>query len=255
MNIDNNNKIPCTEILCDTRTIAEVQSETVSPTGYYGPLIAQIPVLVSKNKVQIHVEANINLKCSLTAIRNCTRDVFITQCKLLDLNNQKNGKLYLNGYVRESIEYAATNYIRDMKSSGDIRYTVVKIPFECTAKISYYTAPTIKTKNRFVNIALSAMCNTPENRCNASTAQNLECYVTASGYGSANMFCELDEVIILELGEQCETALSEKKTPDKHTFAEHIIISITFTLAQWQWVNIPKFPTYPTYNGQYKSLR
>jgi hypothetical protein len=252
MNIGNSNKIPCTETVCESRTITEVQSESVQPTGRYGPLIAQIPVLVSKNKVDIHVEVNFNLEFSMTAIRNCTRDVSITQCKLLDLGNQKNGKLYLNGYIRENIEYAAANAIKYRNNSGEIRYKVVKVPFECTAKIDYYTAPTVKAKNRFINIGLSAIGKIPENPYDAATTQNLEFYCPGSGYRSANMFCELDEVNILESHDLRETALSENKTADKRsfdTFAEYIVISITFTLAQWQWVNIPR---HSVYNGQYQ---
>ena len=244
MNIDNSNEIPYAKALCDSRTITEVQSESVQPTCHDVPFIARIPVLVSKNKVHINVKVNVNLDYFVTAIRNCTRDVFITQCKLLDLDNQKNGKLYLNGYLRENIEYAAANTIRDRRYSGEIRYKVVKIPFECTTKIEYYSAPTIKAKNRFINIALSAIGNTPDDAYNAAAAQKLESHSSKPGYGSANMFCELNEVNIQESDDLCETTLSDKKTAGNHTsdtFSEYIVISITFTIAQWQWVNIPRF--------------
>ena len=244
MNIDNGNEIPCTKALCDSRTITEVQSESVQPTSHDGPLIARIPVLVSKNKVHINVKVNVNLEYSATAIRNCTRDVFITQCKLLDLDNRKNGKLYLNGYLRENIEYAAANNVRDRRYSGEIRYKVVKIPFDCTTKIEYYSAPTLKAKNCFINIALSAINNVPENQYDAAAALNLESHSSKPGYGSANMFCELNEVNIRESGDLCGTALSGKITADNRTsdtFAEYNVISITFTIAQWQWVNIPRY--------------
>lgn len=254
MNMDNSNKFPCTKTLCDSRTITEVQSESIQPTCHDGPFIARIPVLVSKNKVHINVEVNVSLGSFVTAIRNCTRDVFITQCKLLDLDNQKNGKLYLNGFLRENIEYAAANSIRDRRSSVEICYKVFKFPFECTAKIDYYSAPTLKTKNRFINIALSAMGSIPENPYDAAKTQNLESYSSRPGYGSANMFCELEEVNILESADLCESALSDNKIAGNHasgTFAEYIVISITFTIAQWQWVNIPRYTAgigrYPQY--------
>jgi len=47
----------CKEFKVETRTITEVQSEPIYPTGRCGPVLARIPVVISQSKVHIDIES------------------------------------------------------------------------------------------------------------------------------------------------------------------------------------------------------
>ncbi|MFZ5989608.1 MAG: hypothetical protein ACOYWZ_21125 [Bacillota bacterium] len=235
MNTGCNDKDLFAQTLCEARTITEIQSESIWPAGRYGPLVARIPVIISQTKVHINIESKVDLDHSVLAIRNCSRNVFLTQCKLLDIGDKKHGKVHLNGYISESIEYAASNCIKDTKLGADIRYKTVKVPFECATKIEYCSRPVLKTPNQFISVRL------PET----------EKAVGDLFLSRERMFCELEEVSVAE-SDKIRVYTSLKNTgSDDHvpdTLIEYMIISVTFTLLQWQSVSISR-PS--PYNAQY----
>jgi len=79
MNTESNKK----DTKIESKTIAEVQSESIMPSGRYGPLVARIPVIISQSKVHVSVNSEICLDHKVIDIRNCTRSVFLTHCTLL----------------------------------------------------------------------------------------------------------------------------------------------------------------------------
>lgn len=231
MNPGNNDKGLRHEPLCEARTITEVQSESICPAGRLGPLVARIPVIISQTKVHINIESKVSLDHSVVAIRNCSRNVYLTHCKLLDLGNKKQGKIYLNGYISENIEYAAANSVRNRRTSAEVRYKTVKIPFECATKIEYCTRPVFKTPNEFINVGLPEMEKTLE-----------DTYLSGE-----RMFCELEEVSIREADDLMENPLPEENSMDEPAFdtlTEYMVVSITFTLLQWQAISISRNSPY-----------
>lgn len=224
MNTGSKNKDPRVE----TKTITESQSEPIWLSGRYGPLIARIPVIISQSKIHINIKSEVYLDRFVVDIRNYSRKVFLTQCKLLDLGNKRQGKIHLNGHINESIEYASQNNTSDKSlNSADICYKTFKVPFECAAKIEYSTRPMFKTANQFISVSLPEMVNETEN-LNLSRER---------------FFGELDDVTICESDILRENTLSEDNDNDNQIFdalVEYMIVSITFTLLQWQQVSIPR---------------
>ncbi len=216
-----------TEKFCEARTIVESQSESIRPLGRNGPFIASIPIVISQTKLHINVETKVSLERPAIAIRNCKRDVYISHCKLLDLGNKRYGKIYINGYIRENIEYATEECIKNQEVHGNLRYITVKIPFDCTARIDYFTPPTIEVSNRFIPVDLVGVHRDSHDAYCVNTSEKL--------------FCDLGKVDILEAN-----ITEERIAHSINTLNEQIIIFITFTLLQNQMVNIPRY-TY--YNG------
>lgn len=227
----------CKEFKVETRTITEVQSEPIYPTGRCGPVLARIPVVISQSKVHIDIESRVCFDHSVFDIYSHSRNIYLTQCKLLDMGNKRYGKIYLNGYVSENIAYAAycmkgREYGNKKSTSADMLYKTLKVPFECVAKIEYCTSPVFKTSNGFIPVALPDKENSPED----------------SYFSGERLFCELDEASI------CESNVERKKLFSRinagedsfDTLTEYLVLSITFTLLQWQQVRIPGyFPNNP----------
>lgn len=182
------------EFKVETRTITEVQSEPVYPTGRCGPVLARIPVVVSQSKVHIGIESKVCFDHSVLEIYSNSRKVYLTQCKLLNTGNKRYGKIYLNGYVSENIAYATyclkdREYGNKKNTSADVLYKALKVPFECVTKIEYCTFPVFKTSNGFITVALPDKENIPED----------------SYFSGERFFCELDEASI------CESNVERKK--------------------------------------------
>lgn len=206
------------DIRVEAKTITEVQSESLIPSGRYGPLVARIPVIISQSKVHISINTEISLEHRAVDIRNCTRTVILTQCSLLDMGDKKHGKLYLAGYINENIEYMAFQSIDD-SSSSKLCFKTIRIPFEVATKIDYCTRPFFLTSNRFISVGLSSSLN------QSATKENL--------------LCQLDDFEICE-ADIIKRNLSSEDSNTFDTLTEYLVVYITFTLLQWQQVCIPR---------------
>lgn len=202
----------------ESKTITEVQSESIIPLGRYGPLVARIPVIITQSKVHISINTEISLDHEAIDIRNCTRTVSLSQCSLLDLGDKRHGKVYLNGYINENIEYATFQSLAD-SSTSKLCFKAVRIPFEFSAKIDYCTRPTTLTSNRLVPVNLSL-----------SSDQSLS---------KEGFMCQLDEAEICE-ADIIKKSLIPKNNNSFDTLTEYLVVYITFTLLQWQQVSIPR---------------
>jgi len=217
MNIKKDKKI-------ESKTIAEVQSESIIPSGRYGPLVARIPVILSQAKVNVSISSEICLDHKATNIINRTRSVFLTQCSLLDIGDKRHGKVHLNGYINESIEYTACQCV-DNNSPSELYFKTIKIPFEFATKIDYCTRPTFLTPNKFISVNVSSLLN--------------------QAFAGTNLLCQLDNTQISE-----SDIISKNICPTDSkaytSLTECLVVSITFSLLQWQQVSIPRFFPYNT---------
>ena len=240
------------EKFCESKIITESQSETIKPVGRSGPFIARMPVVISQSRVHIHVESRIKLDQPVADIRNCKRDVYLTGCKLLDAGNKRSGKIYLDGYIKEGLEYAAIADVSEERIRGDVRHLTVKVPFECTAKVEYYLPPAIKGAAGLLSVELLETGRGTEEsffaRC-GERAAGLPCGIKRA----ERLYCEVEEAQVAEMDIIKARTFFGKDGVDERMFdavIEQLSISVTFTLLQNQLVNIPKI--YP-YNGQYYS--
>ena len=98
----------------------------------YRPII-KVPALLAETTIQIVLEANIPLDPPAVEIKRVSKDVFITQCKLVPSEfgkeicpgvfTVKRAKLFIEGYIRKDIEYSTAN------CNGVIRDRIATVSF------------------------------------------------------------------------------------------------------------------------------
>ncbi|HUW65624.1 MAG TPA: hypothetical protein VMW83_13220 [Spirochaetia bacterium] len=115
---------------------------TVAPTvvNTTAPVVGKIPVVLQEITVQIDVLANITLDERAIEIKRVKNRLKLVQCRLL----QPTGKLFLRGFVRQNIEYAAEpKEVTPTTACGDILDCIVDIPFECLTDITTFINPPV----------------------------------------------------------------------------------------------------------------
>jgi len=76
--------------------------------------------------IQVDVESVIQLEEPALEIKRVKKNLFITQCKLIDTGfdyeckGKRTGKLFLSGYVRKNIEYATADCINEGKGGVSV---------------------------------------------------------------------------------------------------------------------------------------
>lgn len=238
------------EKFCEAKTIIESESETLKPMGRSGPLLVRMLVALSQTRVHIHIESRIQLDQAAVDIRNCKRNAYLTRCKLFDAGNKRNGKIYLNGYIKESLEYASIAEDNEGRIKGNMRYMTIKIPFECAAKIEYYIPPSIRKEAGLMPVELLGAVGRSDETSPVQW-EDKTCSLPQGVSNADRIYCEVEDVRIVEADMMKFGKNSEKNQFYEHTFdsvVEQLSVSITFTLLQKQLVNFPK---YSSYSGQY----
>src|SRR5690242_9830723 len=91
----------CKAGIIKSQTLPEVFSEALTPKGNERPVVGKIPVVLAEPVVQVDVESVIQLEEPAFEIKRIKKNVFVTQCKLIDTGCGKTGKLFLSGFVRK----------------------------------------------------------------------------------------------------------------------------------------------------------
>lgn len=227
-------------------TLSECSNTPVTPYGISGPFVGKIPVVLAEPVVQIVVEANIDLKEPVLEIKRIKKNLFINQCKLIDLGNGVTGKLFLAGFVRKNIEFATICDINEKFDAinGDIKHSTFKIPFQCATEVRYVVPPQITFSDRtkelsfFIDNCDEKECGKEINIGRFPCEQSFE----HSELFNEKVFCELEEVKIFEDDIHDGSKPLDCKLPSERTFdkiTEKMVILIRVKLLQKQQVNIP----------------
>ena len=181
-------------------TLAECSNMPLNPSGINGPIVGKIPVVIAEPIVQVVVEAQIELEEPAIEIKRIKKNLFINQCKLIDLGGNT-GKLFLGGFVRKNIEFATVKCVSEENKSisGDIRHTTVNVPFNCVTQIHFVSSPNTrfcegpKEASLFFDTMKDDTCG--ESIMGSSPCeqnfQHTECF-------NERVFCELEDVKFFE---------------------------------------------------------
>ncbi|MBJ8031361.1 Uracil permease [Bacillus cereus group sp. N21] len=100
----------------EENSFSESGVEKSSPTTS----IVKIPVVLAERTIQVVVEANISLDPLAIEIKRVLKNVFLTHCKLVPVaftsvpgtnyRRVTRAKLFVEGYIRNNIEYVADQY-------------------------------------------------------------------------------------------------------------------------------------------------
>ncbi len=112
-----------------------VSSETLPPAENYrwwgGDF--KIPRVLSEFIVQIDSESKIRLNEPAYEIKRIEKEVFLTQCRYIPPTS----KVFLEGYIRKNIEYAAKSCTKGHSIAGTIKDTTVHVPFKAYTKVDF----------------------------------------------------------------------------------------------------------------------
>lgn len=229
-----------------SKTLTECSNYELTPGGIQGPVVVKIPVVIAEPVIQIDVEADINLEEPVLEIKRIKKNVFITQCRLIDTECNKVGKLFISGFVRKNIEYATADAVcvPNKSISGDIKHTTVNVPFTCVTKVHYVTPPQINYQENPKESAFFTDMIKGEDFCGQKISGRYPCEQNFEHFEVFNerVYCELEEVKIFEddihKGSKCfEDSLQNERTFD--SIIEKMVIYIRLKLLQLQQVSIP----------------
>lgn len=113
----------------NTYESSEAFCDNYTPMGKAGALVIQVPVVLSSLKISIPLYRKININQNCRNLKTCYNKVFLSKLQL----NSKN-QLFLNGYIRKSL-----NYYADFNNNPRIN---IKIPFNKKVTIKFDQIPT-----------------------------------------------------------------------------------------------------------------
>lgn len=244
----------CKSGVIKSETLPECPSQLFPPTGCHGPLVGKIPVVIAEPVVQIDVESVIQLEEPALEIKRIKKNLFITQCKLIDTSckYEKAGKLFLSGFVRKNIEYATVDCTSTHADgvSGKIRHTTVNVPFTCVTKVKFENPPQVNEKTFAKEFASFAVKTKGHDCCDFDIIGDDICEQNFQHFESFNekIFCELEESTIFESDIVKDPKPLLCKHGREHIFdkiIEKMVIYVKIKLLQNQQVNIPGRPFPP----------
>jgi hypothetical protein len=93
----------------------------------------KIPKVLSEFVVQIDTESKIRLNYRAYEIKRIDNEVFLTQCRYIPPTD----KVFIEGYIRKNIEYAALKCAKGSGIGGSIKDTTVHVPFKAYTKVDF----------------------------------------------------------------------------------------------------------------------
>ncbi|MEK4599544.1 MULTISPECIES: CsxC family protein [Bacillus] len=198
------------------------------------PLV-QMPVILAERTIQIVVESNISLDPPAIEIKRILKNnVFLTQGDLVPLaftpipgtnyNLVTKAKLFLQGYIRKSIEYVYDEYNRIIYNS------IVNVPFSGSTDL---------IEDDFLSLALIASSSDTTfhfiNPKNGDLPHLEKCSFGDTVYYNKQPYCELVSTQLVGLDfSPCLTNLKEPF----NTFREIIVLNLNLKVLQIQQVQI-----------------
>lgn len=242
----------CKAGVIKAETLTECSNEFLTPKGFNGPFVGKIPVVLAEPVIQVDVESIIQLEENAFEIKRIKKNLFITQCKLIetgyeyDCKAKKTGKLFLSGYVRKNIEYATVDCVNECKDgiSGKIKHTTVNVPFRCVTKVKFDIPPVFCETGSTKEIALFNDSIKGYDYCGQEIIGSDPCEMSFRHVERFNekVFCELEEVKIFEddiLKDPKKLGCDNKGEYIFDQIIEKMVIFIRLKLLQKQQVNIP----------------
>jgi len=209
-------------------------------------IISRIPVVLAETHIQIDLEADIKLKADFYEMKRVKKDVFLTSCRLMPTvgrrdkcGNMVSGKLFLEGYIHENIEYAAAKCTEKDVVSGRIKHTTVKIPFQCVTEVFYQTPPIIKYRSGVKKIEYFDDTSINNNKCQEHLMGKSDCEQAFEElvYYTEKPYCELEQARIFESDLNKKPIKSDGVITFKR-IAEKLVLFLRIKVLQVQQVNI-----------------
>jgi hypothetical protein len=185
-------------------------------------IISNIPIILAEVNIDIPIESTFKLKNPALDIKAMKKDLYLTNSTILPMyENQDissaclNGKLFLEGFVRNKLDFSIAKTIIDNIINLDTESVIIYIPFKYTTSIQFKIPPVF------------------------SKEKVLDEYIH---FTTTPMECEIKDCKICETFTLLDKEPFNKDFPIEinfHTIKENIIINLSLTLFQKQDVAIP----------------
>lgn len=103
----------------------------------------KLPRILSEFVIQIDSESKIKLNEPAYEIKRIEKQIFLTQCRYIPATC----KVFIEGYIRKNIEYAAKTCSKYNSIAGTIKDTTVHVPFKVYTKVDFPGSKPIITPN------------------------------------------------------------------------------------------------------------
>lgn len=195
---------------------------------------SKIPVVIAEKRVNIPVEMVIELEEEALEIKRSSHNIYLNEATLIpiDDNKQKKGKLFLKGFVRNSLEYSTAKHINNTIISGKIKHSVIYIPFECTTVIDYSSLPNFRYKNNIREIVLNVSNYSDNNEHINISEQDMKF--------SEQICCNINKAKIYGTRTYSKKPLNDKFKLESifSSLREKMIVELSLILTQRQCVNM-----------------
>lgn len=97
------------------------------------PGMFKVPVVLAEFVIQIDVESKIKLDEPAYEIKRIEKEVFLTQARYIGGTD----KVFISGYIRKNIEYAAKKGTSASGICGEIKDATVHVPFQVATRVCF----------------------------------------------------------------------------------------------------------------------
>ncbi len=199
---------------------AEIVTPSTTPAR---DTIVKVPVLLQEFSIQVPMHAKITFPENeeVLEIKQIKKRVYTTQCRLIQPHgNTCSGNLFLSGFVRKNIQYAA-NPVQDCEKEilSTIRSLTVDVPFDCVVQIESFLRPPVgpflDSRDEFGYLVSKPLGKGyPEKDRMMSTDLSQYHQISTEHYNEMP-YCDLIKADITEFDESLDRVPFTKKIPNE----------------------------------------
>lgn len=213
--------------------------------------ISTLPIIIAEKNIDIPIESIFKLKNPALEVKNMKKDVYLTNSSLLPLYEKNNlsapinGKLFLEGFVRNKLDFSIAKDAYDNIINLDTESVIIYIPFKYTTLIQFKVPPVVskeKTED-YIPIYIPSDCEDFHKDCHENSNKSdthCEEYINCD---IPSINCEIKETTIHETYTLMDKTPFNKDFPIEinfNTIKENIILNVSLILIQKQNVSMFK---------------
>ncbi|QGU94924.1 hypothetical protein GOM49_07260 [Clostridium bovifaecis] len=214
---------------CKATVLQCKPSETLESYFPFKLGVTKIPIILSQFDMQVFIETSVNFPEPVFQVKDLEKTIFLNKCKLIfDAN-----KLFINGLIREEIEYATARTIKENIISGDIKKSTFSIPFQCSTKVCFRTQPLVTKHSSILELEVI----NPNTNDIGIEEKNYEYFE----FFNEKILCKIDSTEIAEIDNKEDIKLLKNTLGESQTFekmTKKMIVTLGISLIQEQKVFI-----------------
>lgn len=146
---------------CKATTVQYNSSKAIEFNPSFELGVTKIPVILSQFEVQIFMENLLKFPEQIYQVNALEKSIYLDKCQLVLSTN----KLFIEGFLKEEIEYATGKITKDNIIRGNIKKSSFKIPFKCSTRVRFNIPPITSKYSSHIELGiLSSNTNIIDNR-------------------------------------------------------------------------------------------